>query len=235
MKILVTSDLHLDFHRDGGRGLIRSLPKEVCLMAGDISASPHLLASLAMACEHFPLLIYVNGNHDLYMSNPAELAEMRRIATERHANLRWLNRSTTEIEGVRVVGATLWFPPSDAPEGGMNDFCQIRSFKPWVWQEHERDMEFLRSTLGQDDVLLTHHFPLRQSIPPEYAHSQLNPFFWSGQAAEDLVLLRMPKLAVHGHTHDCMSYEVGGMRVVCNPHGYPGENAAFDFGCIVEV
>jgi Icc-related predicted phosphoesterase len=96
-------------------------------------------------------------------------------------------------------------------------------------------MKFLEATLRPDDVLLTHHFPLRQSIAPAYASSALNPFFWAGADAEELVLKHMPRLVIHGHTHDCMSYEVGSMRIECNPHGYPSENLAFDFCRIVET
>lgn len=239
-KFAIFSDLHLEFHRDRGAGLVQELARRCgevdgALVAGDVSTAALLPHSLAMLCSVFPRVVYTPGNHEYYGSSPAELDRVR-IHVEAHLpNLAWLDRGVCEVEGVKIVGATLWFPPSDAPKNGLNDFFQIRGFEPWVWQEHERDMQFLHSHLAQTSVLLTHHFPLRQSIPPAYANSALNPFFWAGPAAEDLALLRMPRLAVHGHTHDGMRYDVGSMHVECNPHGYPGERPDFDFGCTVEV
>jgi predicted phosphodiesterase len=34
-------------------------------------------------------------------------------------------------------------------------------------------------------------------------------------------------LWIHGHTHDPFDYEINGTRVICNPRGYPGENASW--------
>jgi hypothetical protein len=43
-------------------------------------------------------------------------------------------------------------------------------------------------------------------------------------------------LWIHGHTHYCCDYQVGGTRVVANQRGYPGEDTgAFDPGFVVEV
>lgn len=32
-----------------------------------------------------------------------------------------------------------------------------------------------------------------------------------------------PKVIVHGHTHEAADYNLAGIRVVCNPFGYPFE------------
>jgi Icc-related predicted phosphoesterase len=44
-----------------------------------------------------------------------------------------------------------------------------------------------------------------------------------------------PALWLHGHIHANRDYQVGSTRVVCNPRGYPGENADFDPRFIVEL
>jgi hypothetical protein len=42
-------------------------------------------------------------------------------------------------------------------------------------------------------------------------------------------------LFIHGHVHNSADYHVGRTRVVCNPHGYGRENAAFNPSLIIEV
>jgi Icc-related predicted phosphoesterase len=69
---------------------------------------------------------------------------------------------------------------------------------------------------------MTHFPPILQSEHPKYAGDPYNPYFVND--LPDLVRELKPKLWVHGHTHSAFDYEFEGVRVVCNPIGYPGEN-----------
>lgn len=46
-----------------------------------------------------------------------------------------------------------------------------------------------------------------------------------------------PDLWVHGHVHRSADYHIGRTSVICNPCGYPDEEAVsrFDGGMVVEV
>src|SRR5690606_38359551 len=77
-------------------------------------------------------------------------------------------------------------------------------------------------------VVMTHHLPADASVALRYRGYPLSPAFASH--LEDLV--QQADIWIHGHTHDCLDYRLGGCRVICNPRGYvvPGrapENPAF--------
>lgn len=230
MNLTILSDLHLEFHRDGGNSvfdeLYHSTEKSVLVLAGDLCSLSFLAKNLAEICRMYKNVVYVCGNHELYGHCPEEVDGVRKTVCGQLKNLHWLEDSTAEIDGQRFIGGTLWFPdPGDVPEKwGLNDYHQIREFEPWVYEKHRKSVDFLRDELKESDVLVTHHMPFSRSISKEYARSKLNAFFYSGREVEELVSTRSPKMAIHGHTHFPSQYKVGTTHVICNPFGYPGEN-----------
>ena len=237
MNILIMSDLHFEFHRDGGRGFIAELGSDsvdVLVLAGDIDSAEHLPETLSLLCAKYPQVIMALGNHEFYGHTPEDLD---RFIENCPANLHWLERDTVTLDGVRFVGTTLWFPkpPSWAPKKSYNDFNWIQEFEPWVYEQNEAAVEFLNKTLQADDVLVTHFLPLQESIALEHEGSLLNCFFWAGELADRVVRERGPRLVIHGHTHVCVQRSVGRTEVVCNPLGYPHENTGFDPRLIVSV
>jgi hypothetical protein len=87
------------------------------------------------------------------------------------------------------------------------------------------------------DVIVTHHAPFFQSIEAEFQGDVLNTFFVNNLDPE-----RFPKtkLWIHGHVHTPFDYLVPdgdhGIRVVCNPLGYPTSRARRRVGIkVVEV
>lgn len=84
------------------------------------------------------------------------------------------------IDGVRFLGAPLWFR---RPEGAehlkkvMTDFDRIRHFEDWVYAENARAIELLDHELRRVDIVVTHYLPIRASIAPQWSSSPLNPFF----------------------------------------------------------
>lgn len=252
-KLHILSDLHYEFHADGGRSFTESLPSaketgaDALIVAGDLCPVPglygvfngkSLLHALGLLCDKYPLVIFVTGNHEVYGSNKAGLDQWRaKILAQPHfKNLRWLDHEVCEVAGVRILGTPLWFQRNDrAPKHQMNDFHVISDFEEWVYKENERAKNFLCEELRENDVLITHYLPSKRSIAPRFMNSSLNAFFVCD--IEDLIIARKPQLCAHGHTHDSMSYTVGPTRIVCNPFGYAGheENPDFDPRLIIEV
>lgn len=238
MRILIASDLHTEFHMDSGTSLVSSMEDDVdvAVIAGDLANAHTLKRALRLVCSKFKQVVFVHGNHDMYGGSPAGLRlmkdELRQVS-----NLHWIDNEAVEIGGTRFVGSTLWFPTptNSAMKMYLNDFRHISDFEPWVYDNHEASLRFLDTELTASDVLVTHQFPFSGSVSPEFLKSPLNCFFHAGRQAEAIVAEKEPFLAIHGHTHASFDYYTGNTRVVCNPHGYPGENASFNFGKIVDI
>jgi hypothetical protein len=105
----------------------------------------------------------------------------------------------------------------------MNDFTAILGFTEWVYDVNQRAQRFLRAIVQPGDIVLTHHLPAQKSVAPQFRGSPLNSFFLCAQ--EPLMLVGKPAIWCHGHTHASADYRLGETRVVCNPFGYPGEQA----------
>ena len=239
------SDLHFEFHQDGGRAFVRALDPsgiDALVVAGDLATAPMLRGSLALLAEKYERVVFVTGNHEMYDSSPPEVAEIRKWVIDNAPCVTWLDKELLKFRGdpsTDIVGCTLWFPESqDARqnEDGLNDFRAIRDFKPWVYEEAKRDAEYLVDNVLEGDVVITHHLPTIQSVPERYRGDPMNAFFLH-DVEEKVIRRRKPKLWIHGHTHDSCDYVIGETRVVCNPYGYHGRqvNPKFDPKFVVDV
>lgn len=245
MKALLLSDLHFEFHRDGGKSFTKSLPDaDVCLCPGDLSNASGIWEALVLLLEKFPTVIFIYGNHEFYGSNiPAVKANveklLRRLPTmgDHLGKLHVLDDSTCEIEGQRFVGTTLWFRHEESNpkyERSLNDFYQIGNAAR-IYEENLKAIAFLEATVTADDIVLTHHLPAPESVHPQYAGSPLNRFFLCDMS--DLINDRQPKFWLHGHTHASCDYSIGKTQVLCNPFGYENheENITFHPGLFIEI
>lgn len=259
MRVHLLSDLHTEFRRytytppPGGC--------DVVVLAGDIGypSGQHVGAMrnvLIMAARHAPV-VYVPGNHDRYGqgSDRAFAQAVQRIAddisvfTEHPVHVLDEGRAV-RIGGVLFAGATLW---SDLSLGG--DFAaNIRAARgiddmigpPWSMEMMVEAHRYHRNALdrahGQADaaalplVIVTHFLPAPGSLDPRFAGHNLNPYFCTDMTREiERWGRRRLRLWLHGHTHACRDYVVAGVRVVCNPRGYPGEATGYDKHLVVEV
>lgn len=242
MKILVLSDLHLEFHADHGRSFIDCLPTgdkvDVCVLAGDITVGEGIPNALKQFCDRYEQVIFTFGNHEFYNSNRNSVISWTLDAVAANSNLTWLDCDTKVIGGKRFVGTPMWF--RDAPDNKrwtdcMNDFQVIEGFADWVYKENERALKYLEKNVQKGDIVVTHYLPSWKSVAPQFKDSNLNRFFVCD--VEPLIRKKKPALFTHGHTHSSFDYLIGKTRVVANPFGYARyeENAKFLFDKIVEV
>jgi Icc-related predicted phosphoesterase len=242
LKFQIISDLHLEFHSDGGQRLLSSMDFEAAdalLVAGDLCSAKTIATSFELLCHACPKpIFYVPGNHEYYGSSFSDVDALLAAAERAHPHLSVLNNTVVTLAGQRILGTPLWFP--DQPdnqgyEGLLNDFRLIRGFKKDVYAANAKALQFLEAELRQGDVVVTHHLPSQQSVSPRYQNSPLNRFFVSPLDA--LIVERQPVLWVHGHTHDSTDYALGSTRIVCNPFGYQGHevNPGWDIAKSVEV
>ncbi len=224
MRIQVFSDVHTEFHKDGGKEFLRNLdPKgvDVLVVPGDLCAFENIEAILLLLSMQYPHVVYTFGNHEAYGASIEQARQKAKAAAR--GTIHFLDNSTCEIDGQRFVGTTLWFPRDSKSmfyERQMNDFSLIRFFRETVYEENDRAVEFLTKTVKTDDVVVTHYLPSQACVAERFKTSPLNRFFVCDM--DDLIFDAKPKLWVHGHTHDSVDIVHGSTRIVCNPFGYAG-------------
>ena len=242
MNIQVLSDIHVEFHWDGGASFAAAMDPtgvDVLVVAGDVGHAPNIGPFLKVLCEKYPHVVFVPGNHEYYTVAPHVVDEKLALLQRRCSNFHPLVEDTVTIEGQRFVGTTLWFP--DSPDvsrykGGLNDFHLIMGgFESWVIRANARAQQFLRDTVDPGDVVVTHHSPHPEGCLPKWRTTPLNMFYNTDM--RELIQDVQPPLWVYGHTHDSLSFKQGHTRLVCNPFGYARkeENPKFNWKLVVEV
>lgn len=242
MRIFPVSDIHTEFHKDDGKTFIKSMAArkdvDVLVIAGDAGTKrrdrknkPNYAAMISALCKIFPQVIYCLGNHEYYDTADIRIPVLAaRDLAAKIPNLHFLDRDTCEIDGVRFVGTTMWFPDNPLAFGarkGMSDFDYIPGFAAWVAAENTRCVKFLRQTMKPGDVVVTHHLPSFRSVDPKYIDSSLNPFYVCDMSKD--IMRSKPALWIHGHCHVAVDYHVGDTRVTSNPFGYIHRNETYGF------
>jgi len=249
MRIHVMSDIHFEFMRkkDGEEffRLVAELnakhPEDVLILAGDISqVSRHeafAKAKMAQLAGYYKKVLYVPGNHEYFGSSFLEVDRFLETWDDdpNLANVIILQDGETyTYENQLFYGGTMWYPSGD--ENGawdtylkrdMRDFNVISGHEPEVYRRHQKFIDGL-AKLPKGTVVISHHSCTPDSIHPQFKGSDINPFFCY-DVRPHLNEGNMPKLWIHGHTHNHFDYMCGEMKVYCNPHGYSneGENPQF--------
>jgi Icc-related predicted phosphoesterase len=224
------------------------IPKDadVAVVAGDVQ-NDELLIELGNTLP----TVYVAGNHDYYGHEYHErLEELRDLPS---SQLYVLENDELVLGDVRFLGCTLWtdynredpFAMAYARDR-MNDHIQIRIktdeesyyFSPNdALNLHKMSKKWLDGRFSEPfsgkTVIITHHCPSERSVSAKYVGDPLNHAFFSDLEPE--IEEWQPDLWIHGHTHTSFDYQIGKTRVICNPHGYPRENAEFNPNLIVEI
>lgn len=242
MLIQYLSDLHFEFHEDGGQSFLDSfhLVGDVLVVAGDLDTSTGIersLRRLAEAVSSKPIL-YVPGNHDYYDSNAQEVNKRLRAVSEDVSNLMVPHNESVMIHRVQFHGTPLWFPerPGNAQyKRRLTDFSAIDARLDEFHEWNRKARTFLDENVSEGDVVITHHAPSFQSVASHFEDSALTRYFVSDES--DLIKERNPAVWIHGHMHGSKSYELNETRVHCNPLGYQGreENPDFKPQATVEV
>jgi Icc-related predicted phosphoesterase len=235
MRLQLLSDLHFEFHRDGGRSFADSLDPtgiDVLVLAGDIAVAESISPALALLCRRFrdASVVYVHGNHEFYGSDRNFVVDITKRAQAENPNLVWLASSGAQLHGFNFLGAPLWFPPSTVDERlkcAMNDFSAIEDFESWVYEENAKAVSFFERQLRPGDIVVTHHLPSQRCVAPRFTRHPLNPFFVCDLTG--LIIERRPRLWLHGHSHASVRAQIGETTVLCNPFGYAVEEPNPEF------
>lgn len=253
MRIRILSDLHREF----GHAALPAATADVVVLAGDIDRGARGVAWARMEFPGVPVL-YVAGNHEHYDERIGRLHEKLREAAA-GSNVHILENEVFELNGYRFFGATLWTDfnlfgdrsiamlVAGAKEGGMNDYRKIRRLDTGRLQPKHTAMlhadsrlaltQFLNSGDRARSIVITHHAPLRRSLP-EDKHAEIISAAYASDL-ENLIEASGPALWVHGHIHTPRDYMIEKTRIVNNAQGYPGtgksEQRGFRGDLVVEL
>jgi len=225
MKIGIISDLHFEFWSRYGLyedNIVEKCNKSKCdiiLNAGDTFTGPHF--------DHYHKKYFsdlikkpyfmVKGNHDYYGDV-------------------FQNDLQTHIlpNGMKLVCASLWTNFrnkgdvfSEKVFRQISDYTQInfegKSPVQCLINAFDEACEYIKNE--QPDIVMTHFLPFTKSIAPIYQNDDfLNTYFCNDLDNFVDSLTKKPLYWICGHTHWPHEYEHKGIKVICNPLGYPGEN-----------
>jgi Icc-related predicted phosphoesterase len=230
LKLQLMSDIHVEFHADGGASFLDALDPmgvDVLVLAGDICPTKILRGNwfIHELCDKYPHVVMVAGNHSCYGSYPSKSMEALKEVENQKKNFTFLQDcEPVTVAGQRFLGDTFWFPYSPDNklyECMMNDFRVIKQLRSYVYNQHRKCLRNLNAHLLPSDIVVTHHLPSLACIHPEYRGSNINRFFASDN--DKLILDKQPKLWAHGHTHSNNDFKIGETRILCNAFGYPSE------------
>lgn len=256
MELVICSDLHdelyknvFDFQKHFGDIANKD---RVLIIAGDLFTNTHLCHSdisyfLSRCSKFFKHVIFVLGNHDCRSYNL--IGEENTLANEldisfkkeypKISNVDVLDYDRVLIiDGVEFWGCTFWTkidnPLTEIHIQSLGDYNEIfyKDNEPLTvyMTNHINALsrkalkEFLNNKSGLPKVVIT-HFPLiRESAP--YISSVFDDYY-DNNLEYFLMDNPKPNIIVYGHTHDTYDFDFEGIRIICNPRGYPHNHINF--------
>lgn len=275
MKIQLLSDLHLE--QNPGFQPQPAPDADLLVLAGDIGSYQRGSQLPARGDGDFGLarfsplprgagwpvpVLYVPGNHE-YDGLDVDATHARLRSTCERLGIHWLERERWVLQGVRLLGTTLWSDfealvprgPSATPEQQalargkafraanhhLRQAGALRGGQPWLAESVREQalacQAWLRAALAEPfdgpTVVITHFAPSLRSSDARYGLTPGTAGFCNALDA----LLEQADLWLHGHLHCPHDYQAGRCRVVANPLGYAhkGEQAGFRPTLSIEV
>ena len=204
--------------------------------------------------NQFAHVVYVMGNHEHYYGRWDRTESILRNELAQYNNISLLEQQKLVIDNVVFLGTSLWTDLYNGNplaimqvKGSMNDYKHITEQRNGVYHKlsplstmykHNESIQWLKTELAADNrttVVVGHHAPSWRSIHESYANQQMTNSAYASSLEN--MILDYPHIAMwtHGHVHNCFDYMIGDTRILCNPHGYPGQNSEFDPTCMVEL
>ncbi|MBU1361145.1 MAG: metallophosphoesterase [Gammaproteobacteria bacterium] len=259
MKIQLLSDLHLEIHP---RLTVPPAPgADLLVLAGDIGSyqrgsmldAPDYGLTRFSPRHGWPTpVVFIPGNHEYdHADFDAVHTRLRELCDA--LGIVWLERESILLDGVRLVGTTLWadFDALSEPGEALTSVLRKRGkamraadfylakaateragqpFMADALREHSLACQAwlekaLRTAHDGPTVVITHFAPTLASADPRYGLSPGTAGFCNSLDH----LLPHADLWLHGHLHCHFDYVKDGCRVVANPLGYlaKGEQEGF--------
>ena len=215
MKFTLVSDLHLDFPQ-------RRIPiedfEENVVIAGDTANSLKALRFFEKLRSRGHNVFAVDGNHEHYSNKLGDHTKVVKHFPQ-----------TGMMGDIPIVLVNGWYNISDEYHwlSYMNDKeskLSAKEISDLAYQDYLvvlKELERWREE-GLKGIVVTHTAPCEESLDPAYANERSNEYYFNPYMRN---LFHFPiHYWCHGHTHARFSGEVDGVKIECNPRGYPHEN-----------
>lgn len=222
-KFSLISDMHVDFPQP--KTPYADLEQFV-IVAGDTSNGLGGLKFLTKLKNKGFDVFAIDGNHEHY----ANLSQDRKQIETETGFYASVGDPERRIADLLIVGANGWYRVTDEPQwyAYMNDSRNGRVTADEVNLLARNDAAYISQRLAEHNgkaIVVTHTAPCEETLDERYFGYFSNEWYWNPHMRQVLADHR-DKILVwcHGHTHSPADKIVDGVRVVCNPRGYPGEN-----------
>lgn len=231
------------------------LPADAVSIAGDIANDYFTQVSfLRFLSTKYEKVFAVFGNHDLVVSgatfgngNPFHTSQERmeavKEAMKEYPNVHILDGNseydiggsmgmcdltykcaTTANVNLPMEWQRRWFDGRHWNYQTVADEAWSRNDPAKIWSIEKYKMESALSL--NPKVMVTHFCPTQMGVSPEYADDFATAFFYFD--GEQLLSKMKPGTIWQcGHTHSTWDTEYNGVRIICNPLGYPDERNNF--------
>ncbi|MEX2130135.1 MAG: metallophosphoesterase [Pseudohongiellaceae bacterium] len=240
MRIFAISDLHVDYPENLDwieSAIDQSCQHDLLILAGDVSDDLALLRRIFLfLTRKFLKVLFVPGNHELWLRDGSEDCSLRKFAS-----VRKLCNETGVIDSLYVHGHITFVPlfswydysfaePDRHLQRAWRDFGACR-WPPEMQTCADINRYFLNLNLPLLDstnelvISYSHFLPridlMPARIPPK--KRKVYPVLGSNALGHQVRRLR-PDIHVYGHSHVNRAVTLDGIRFINNAYGYPGED-----------
>jgi predicted phosphohydrolase len=248
LNIRYLSDLHLEFIKHNEiESFIRKIPcgmDEICILAGDVGNPYQSNYDIFMKFinKNFKKTFVIAGNHEYY-NETKTIQETNKYMKDYFCNfdnISFLNDSYEHYENYCFIGTTLWSKITN-PEYKINDVYKIPNFDYIAYNRlNMLSVDFLEDALQNNEncIVITHHMPSKSLIDIKYTIQKMQPYNqWFYCNMDELIEKNGNKIKcwIYGHTHTPSNIIMNGIPFLCNPIGYPNENANLNFESSVKI
>lgn len=238
-RVFALSDIHVDY--DVNLRWLRNLSSldyrdDLLILAGDVTHKlPELAAALSALAARFAKVLFVPGNHELWVLGEApertslqKFADVAAVAADSGASMQPYAHG-----GVLIAPLLGWYdysfgPPSVELQGMWMDYHACRW--PAGFEAEDVAAHFTRLNrevvaAGARKIITFSHFLPRIDLVPSYVasrHRLLDPVLGSTRLERQLRAIGS-SIHVYGHSHINRRVNFDGVTYINNALGYPGE------------
>ncbi len=239
MRIFALSDIHVDFEDNAiwvSSLSAQDFREDLLILAGDVSESLALLArSLELLASRFRKVLFVPGNHDLWVIRDGQGKTSFDKFNEITAVMRdcGVSGAAFHDDTISIIPLLGWYDysfgkPSDELAAMWADFLYCQ------WPENVGMKEVARHFAAMNEpltrppnncVISFSHFVPRIDVMPRFiseSNRVVYPVLGSKLVERQIRQLRSD-IHVYGHTHVNRRVDIDGVTYINNAFGYPYE------------